>query len=227
MKNMPLTPSKKMISYLIKPLVFASCLLPFFWLVFNALTDNLGTNPVEEMTHETGLWTLRFLLLALLITPVRKLLKQHWLIKLRRMLGLFAFFYACLHLLTYVWFDQYFDWMEILLDIPKRPFITVGFAAFVLLLPLAFTSTNKMMRRLKKNWVRIHKLVYIIPVLGLLHFLWLVKADLLEPLVYVAIFCLLMLLRLYIRIAEKKHQKFDKATDVRPASDNSVHRILN
>ncbi len=190
-----LTPSNKTISYLIKPLFFIAFLLPFLLLAFNAVNDNLGTNPVEEMTHETGSWTLIFLLLTLAVTPVRKYLHIHWLVKLRRMLGLFAFFYACLHLLTYIWFDQYFDWAEILIDIPKRPFITIGFAAFVLLVPLALTSTNRMMRRLKKNWSRLHKLIYIIPVLGIIHFIWLVKADLIEPLIYALVLALLLLSR--------------------------------
>ena len=144
------------------------------------------------MTHETGEWTLRFLLLTLMITPLRRLSGKSWLIKLRRMLGLYAFFYACLHFITYIWFDHYFDWVEIIKDIPKRPFITVGFSAFVLLIPLAVTSTNKMMRRLKKNWVKLHRLVYVIAVLGVLHFLWLVKADTLEPLIYAGILLILL-----------------------------------
>ena len=175
--------------------LFILSLLPFVWLVWAALNDELGTNPVEAMTHETGQWTLRFLLMTLLITPLRKLTGNNRLIKFRRMLGLFAFFYACLHLLTYVWFDQYFDWMEILIDIPKRPFITIGFAAFVLLLPLAVTSTNAMQRRLKKRWKTLHKLAYVVPMLGIIHFVWLVKADLLEPMIYLALFAVVMLLR--------------------------------
>ena len=113
------------------------------------------------------------------------------------MLGVYAFFYACLHFMTYIWFDQYFDWMEVIRDIPKRPFITVGFTAFVLLIPLAVTSNNKMMRRLKKNWVKLHKLVYVIAVLGVLHFLWLVKADTLEPLIYASILLVLLGYRAY------------------------------
>jgi sulfoxide reductase heme-binding subunit YedZ len=173
------------------------CLVPFVVLVIGAVTDTLGANPVETMTHETGEWTLRFLLITLMITPLRRLSGNNWLIKLRRMSGLFAFFYACLHFLTYIWFDHYFDWMEIIKDIPKRPFITVGFIAFMLLVPLALTSTNAMMRRLKKNWARLHKLVYVIAVLGVLHFLWLVKADILEPMVYALILLVLLGYRAY------------------------------
>jgi len=194
---MSLNPSDKTIAFVIKPILFTACLVPFIALVIGAVNNTLGTNPVETMTHETGEWTLRFLLLTLMITPLRRLSGKSWVIKLRRMLGLYAFFYACLHFITYIWLDQYFDWMEIIRDIPKRPFITVGFAAFVLLIPLAVTSNNKMMRRLKKNWVKLHKLVYVIAVLGVLHFLWLVKADTLEPLIYASILLVLLGYRAY------------------------------
>jgi len=190
-------PADSTITFVIKPLLFVVCLVPFLLLVLGVLNDTLGTNPVETMTHKTGEWTLRFLLITLMITPLRRLTASNWLIRLRRMLGLFAFFYACLHFLTYIWFDQYFDWMEIATDIPKRPFITVGFTAFVLLIPLAATSTNKMMRRLKKNWVRLHKLVYVVAVLGVLHFLWVVKADTFEPLIYAGILLMLLVYRAY------------------------------
>jgi sulfoxide reductase heme-binding subunit YedZ len=194
---MSLNPSDKTIAFFIKPILFTVCLVPFIALVIGAVNNTLGTNPVETMTHETGEWTLRLLLVTLVITPLRRLSGKSWLIKLRRMLGLYTFFYACLHFITYIWLDQYFDWMEIIRDIPKRPFITVGFAAFVLLIPLAVTSNNKMMRRLKKNWVKLHKLVYVIAVLGVLHFLWLVKADTLEPLIYASILLVLLGYRAY------------------------------
>lgn len=190
-------PADNTITFVIKPLLFIVCLVPFVLLVIGAVNDTLGTNPVETMTHKTGEWALRFLLITLMITPLRRLTGSNWLIKLRRMTGLFAFFYACLHFLTYIWFDQYFDWMEIATDIPKRPFITVGFTAFVLLIPLAATSTNKMMRRLKKNWVKLHKLIYVVAVLGVLHFLWAVKADTFEPLIYAGILVMLLGYRVY------------------------------
>ena len=196
---MSLNPEDKTIAFVIKPILFTVCLVPFIALVLGAVNNSLGTNPVETMTHETGEWTLRFLLLTLMITPLRRLSGKSWLIKLRRMLGLYAFFYACLHFITYIWFDHYFDWVEIIKDIPKRPFITVGFSAFVLLIPLAVTSTNKMMRRLKKNWVKLHRLVYVIAVLGVLHFLWLVKADTLEPLIYATILLILLGYRAYFQ----------------------------
>jgi len=194
---MHLNPSAKTIAFVVKPILFTVCLVPFIVLVIGAVNNSLGTNPVETMTHETGEWTLRFLLLTLMITPLRRLSGKSWLIKLRRMLGLYAFFYACLHFITYIWFDQYFDWVEIIKDIPKRPFITVGFTAFVLLIPLAITSNNKMMRLLKKNWIKLHKLVYVIAVLGILHFLWLVKADTQEPLIYASILLILLGYRAY------------------------------
>ena len=204
--------SNNQVAYIIKPVVFLLSLIPFVLLFWGAINDSLGTNPVEVMTHETGEWALRFILITLCITPLRKLTKQSWLIKLRRMLGLFTFFYAFLHFVTYIWLDQYFDWMEILIDIPKRPFITVGFAAFVLLIPLALTSTNKMMRRLKKNWQRLHQLIYIIAMLGVLHFLWVVKADTFEPLVYAIILLGLFLFR---AVEERRKQSTNNAKDAK------------
>jgi sulfoxide reductase heme-binding subunit YedZ len=191
MKNI----SNKNISYLVKPALFLLCLMPFAVLIYSALTDNLGVNPVETLTHETGEWALRFLLFTLCITPLRRLTHANWLIKLRRMLGLFAFFYAVLHFITYVWLDQFFDWQEILIDIPKRPFITIGFVSLVLLIPLAITSTNAMQRRLKKKWLMLHKLIYVIPMLVVIHFIWSLKADYSEPLFYTFIFLVLMSMR--------------------------------
>lgn len=189
-------PSQNQLSFFLKPLLFFGCLLPFLALLRALIDDDLGTNPVETLTHETGLWALRFLLLTLLVTPLRQLSGLPWLIKFRRMLGLFVFFYALLHFFTYIWLDQFFDWREILLDIAKRPFITVGFLSFMLLLPLVLTSNKAMQRRLKKNWVRLHRLVYLIPPLVILHFIWSLKADYSEPLLYALVFVVLMLLRL-------------------------------
>ena len=164
-------------------------------MVLAAVNDNLGVNPVETLTHETGEWALRFLLITLCITPLRRLTHINWLIKLRRMLGLYTFFYALLHFITYIWLDQFFDWQEILIDIPKRPFITIGFTSFVLLIPLLLTSTKTMQRRLKKKWLILHKLVYIIPMLVVVHFMWSLKADYSAPLFYTCIFLILMVLR--------------------------------
>ena len=167
-----------------KPLVFLLCLLPVLMLAWLLYTNQLGANPIEEIANTTGEWTLRFLLITLLATPLKRLFSWSWPIRVRRMLGLFAFFYASLHLATYLWLDQFFDWGEIWLDILDRPFITVGMLAFVLLLPLALTSNHTMVRRLGRNWKRLHRLAYIIPLLGVIHYWWLVKADVLEPLVY-------------------------------------------
>ncbi|VAW52751.1 Protein-methionine-sulfoxide reductase heme-binding subunit MsrQ [hydrothermal vent metagenome] len=189
--------TNKQISFIVKPALFIACLVPFLLLALGAINDDLGVNPVETLTHETGQWALRFLLLTLFVTPLRRLTKVQWLIKLRRMLGLYAFFYAVLHFITYIWLDQFFDWLEILSDIPKRPFITVGFASLLLLLPLAFTSTKKMQRRLKKKWVSLHKLVYVIPMLVVLHFIWSLKVDYYEPMIYTIVFLGLMLIRLF------------------------------
>jgi len=191
------TLTNKQISFFVKPLVFILCLVPFGLLVLGAFNDGLGVNPVETLTHETGQWALRFLLITLFVTPLRRLTKALWLIKLRRMLGLFVFFYAVLHFITYIWLDQFFDWPEILADIPKRPFITIGFASFVLLIPLAITSTNAMQRRLKKKWLTLHKLVYVIPMLVIVHFLWSLKADFSEPMIYSFVFLGLMLMRYF------------------------------
>ncbi|MGD8566485.1 MAG: protein-methionine-sulfoxide reductase heme-binding subunit MsrQ [Gammaproteobacteria bacterium] len=179
----------------IKPVVFVICLLPLALLIWDAFNDGLGANPVEAITHRTGDWTLRFLLLTLSVTPLRLVFGWKKLIRFRRMLGLFAFFYVCLHFLTYLVFDHFFDFGEIAKDIVKRPYITVGFSAFVMLIPLAVTSTNKMMKRLGKNWKRLHQLVYVAAVCGILHYLWLVKADILQPMIYAVILLLLFAVR--------------------------------
>jgi len=181
----------------LKPLIWLACLLPLGLLAFRFISDELGANPFEVLTRETGEWTLRFLLLTLLMTPLRAIVGQGWPLAYRRMLGLYAFFYACVHLLTYVWFDQFFDGEEILLDIIKRPFITLGMLAFFLLLPLAITSNKSMMRRLGRNWKKLHRLVYLIGILGVAHFLLLVKADVLEPVIYTGILSLLLGYRLW------------------------------
>ena len=168
----------------IKILVFVLALLPLAWLVRAALTGGLGANPVEEITFTTGDWALRFLLLTLAITPLRQLTGWNRLIQLRRMLGLYAFFYASLHLSTYLVFDQFFDWRAIVEDVLKRPYITLGVSCFLLLLPLAVTSTNGWIRRLGKRWRLLHRLVYPASLLAVTHYLWLVKADYREPLIY-------------------------------------------
>lgn len=176
--------------------LFLLCLLPLARLLALGASGGLGANPIEFITRSTGTWTLVGLLLTLAVTPLRRLTGWSRLVRYRRMLGLFAFFYASLHFVTYLWLDQFFDPAAIVRDIVKRPFITVGFAAFVLLIPLAATSTKAMMRRLGRNWQRLHRLVYPIALLGVLHYLWLVKKDLTEPLIYGAVLAVLLAARL-------------------------------
>jgi sulfoxide reductase heme-binding subunit YedZ len=182
----------------LKAAIFVLSLVPFVRLFVLGFQGSLGANPIEFITHSTGFWTLTFLCITLSVTPLRRLTGWQQLVRLRRMLGLFAFFYACAHLVTYVWFDQWFSLEEIVKDIWKRPFITVGFAAFLLLVPLAITSTNRMMRRLGRRWSQLHRLVYVIVVLGIVHFWWLKedKNDLSEPWLFAAIVCVLLLFRL-------------------------------
>ncbi len=177
----------------IKTVLFVACLAPAMALVWRALHGELGANPIEFVTHATGDWTLRFLLLTLTITPARRLLGMPRLIRFRRMLGLFAFFYGSLHALTYFWLDQFFDINSILKDVAKRPFITAGFTAFILLVPLAVTSTAGWIRRLGgKGWQRLHSLIYVSVLAGVIHYYWLVKSDVRRPLLYVGIALLLL-----------------------------------
>ena len=179
-----------------KALVFLVCAIPVALLAWDYHNDALGPNPVENITHTTGDWSIHFLLITLTITPLRKLLRLPVLIVFRRMLGLYAFFYACLHLLTYVWLDQSFDWPALWKDLYKRPFITAGFAAWLLMVPLALTSTAWAIRKLGgKRWQMLHRLIYFSALAGVIHFYWLVKSDITRPLLYGAILLVLMLYR--------------------------------
>ena len=175
--------------------LFIVCLMPFAWLVWLAVNQLLGSNPVEELLHLSGGWALRFILIVLAVTPLRKLTGWTVVLRFRRMLGLFAFFYASGHFSVYFLLDLGMDFSFVVEDIIKRPYITVGFTALVLLVPLAVTSTKGMMRRLGRNWKRLHKLVYLIGILGVVHYIWLIKADLLEPLIYAAVLLLLFAIR--------------------------------
>ena len=178
-----------------KPALFTLSLVPFGGLLWGAWRGGLGANPLETVTHGTGDWALRFLLLSLAMTPLRRILGRGWPLRIRRMLGLFAFFYATLHFLVWLLLDQELSWSNILTDVVKRPYVTAGFLAWAMLLPLALTSTTGMMRRLGRNWSRLHRLVYLVAVLAVLHYLWLVKADLLEPGIYAALLAALLLAR--------------------------------
>ena len=188
----------------VKPVVFLLCLVPLARLVLGAFMRTLGANPIEAITHSTGTWTLSFLLITLSVTPLRKLAGWNWLLRLRRMLGLYAFFYAVLHFFTYIWLDQFFDFAAIVKDVIKRPFITAGFSSFLLLLPLAATSTAAMVKRLgAKNWLALHRLVYAVAVGGVIHYWWLVKKDITQPAIYAAVLVVLLGLRLLFRARER------------------------
>ena len=178
-----------------KSVIFILCLLPLFSIVWDGATGGLGANPVEKVTHRTGDWALRILLLTMAITPLRILSGRKSLVRFRRMLGLFCFFYAFLHFSIYLVFDHFFNLADIIKDIVKRPYITVGFAAFVLLIPLAVTSTNSMQRKLGKRWKQLHQLVYFVALFGILHYLWQAKADLVQPLLHAAILLILLVIR--------------------------------
>lgn len=177
--------------------VFILCLVPISLLFYKLYIDELGANPFEALTRQSGEWTLRFLLITLSLSPLKIVLKKSWPLKFRRMLGLFVFFYASIHLMTYIWFDQFFDWAEIWIDIVKRPFITMGMLSWLILLPLAITSTNSMKKRVGRYWKKLHQFVYLIGVLVLLHYFMLVKADYLWPALYSLVFILLMSVRIW------------------------------
>jgi sulfoxide reductase heme-binding subunit YedZ len=186
-----------MLTRYFKPVVFLACLIPLARLGWKAYAGLLGANPIEVITHSTGDWTLIFLLITLSVTPLRKLTNQLWLIRYRRMFGLFAFFYVVLHFLTYIWLDKFFDLHEMLVDIAKRKFITVGFASFLLLIPLAITSTSGWIRRLGgRRWNLLHRLIYLSAIGGVIHYTWLVKADIRKPLEYGAVLSFLLFYRL-------------------------------
>lgn len=192
----------------IKATLFALCLLPLLRLGWGAWHDSLGANPIEFVTRSLGTWTLNFLLITLSITPLRKLTGLVWLTRLRRMLGLFVFFYVLLHLSSYLWFDQFFDWTAIAKDILKRPFITVGMAAFTLLVPLAATSSNAMVRRLGgRQWQSLHRSVYVIGMLAVTHYWWMVKLDTTLPALYAALLAILLGVRLFWRYQEMRRQQ--------------------
>ncbi len=197
----------------LKLFVFIASLIPLGWYAWGIQTDNLGANPIEVVTRGLGTWTLNFLLITLAATPLRHYTGWTWPLIIRRMLGLFAFFYAGLHLTTYLWFDQFFDWLAIGKDIFKRPFITAGMATFLLLIPLAVTSNARAIRKLGgRRWQQLHRMVYLCGVLAVLHYTWMVKADISNPLIYWAILAVLLSARGLWRIQKIQCQRLKNST---------------
>ena len=200
--------------------VFLLCLLPIAWLAFAAFTDKLSANPIKDITEDTGTWALRFLLLTLCVTPFRKLTGRNEVIGYRRMLGLYAFLYGFLHFLTYAWLDQFFSIPGIVQDVYKRPFITAGFSAFVVMIPLAITSTKKWIARLGgRRWQLLHRLTYVGAIAGVVHYLWLVKADTERPLIYG------FLLSILLGVRVLKLLRPNRLLGIRTESRISVHRL--
>jgi len=195
------TTSSLLMKLLLKPVVFVMLMAPTIWMIYALFTNQLGANPIEAITDFTGEWALRILLLSLAMTPLRMLIKKPWPIRVRRMVGLFAFFYVVLHLATYLVLDQQFDIGAILSDILERPYITAGTLAFLILIPLAMTSTKGMMKRLGKRWSTLHRLVYVAATAAIVHYVWLTRGDQLEPLIYLLVLFGLMLFRVKKLIA--------------------------
>lgn len=207
---------------LTKIAILLAALIPLARLVWKYLHDGLGANPIEFITHATGDSTLILILATLSITPLRRITRQYWLIGVRRMVGLFAFFYGTLHFLTYIWLDKFFDIHEMLKDIAKRPFVTIGFSTFVLMIPLALTSTAWSIRRLGgKNWQRLHRLIYFTGILAIVHYAWLVKADLRKPIEYGVVLGILLLYRVGVWASEKVSEKRKQPAIPAPAASRT------
>jgi len=202
-----------------KAALFTLALVPLAILLWRGFHQNLTANPIEFITHATGDWTIRFLVLTLAITPLRQILKLPELIRFRRMLGLFAFFYACLHFTTWIWFDKFFDLSEMWKDIEKRRFITVGMLAFFLMIPLALTSTAGWIRRLGgRRWQMLHRAIYVSAVAGVIHYYWLVKSDVRKPLMYGAVVTLLLAWRVGQWILRRRPPAHVRATSPDPSA---------
>ena len=206
----------------IKPALFIACLIPLAQLAYGFCTDDLTANPIEYITRFTGSWALIILITSLALTPLRKIFGWNALIRYRRMLGLFAFFYAVVHFLTYMVLDHFFDFQAIAKDIYKRPYVTAGFTSFVLMIPLALTSTAAMIRRLGKRWQPLHRLAYIAAAAGVLHFYWLVKSDIRRPAQYGALLALLLGVRVAYALLPAASTRFaGKAKTVTPQTGGS------
>lgn len=202
-----------------KVVLFALCLAPLAWLGWRAYQQELTANPIEFITHYTGDWTIRFLLITLSVTPLRKLFNLPQLARFRRMLGLFAFFYGCMHLMTWLWLDKFFDLSEMWKDVVKRRFITAGMTAFLLMLPLAITSTAGWVRRLGfVQWQRLHRLIYFSALAGVVHYYWLVKSDVRLPLMYGTIWAVLICYRLGVWLRAPRKEQPRRVTIAKTAS---------
>jgi methionine sulfoxide reductase heme-binding subunit len=186
------------VSFARRSIIFAACLLPLAYIGWKFKADKLGANPIRELEIETGLWTLRFLAITLSITPARRTFGWNWLVKYRRMLGLFTFFYACVHLSMWAGVDWFFAWGDMWKEIVKHKYILIGMLTWLILLPLAITSTKGWVRRLGKRWAKLHRLVYVAAITGTIHYLWAVKKDTFFPVVYLAVFCMLLGYRLVL-----------------------------
>jgi len=195
-----------------KVLVFLACLMPFLWLAFRTLTGRLGINPIEDLELTTGIWALRFLTITLAVTPVRRLTGWNRVIQYRRMFGLFTFFYVCLHFTIYIGLDQTFAFNLILKDVAKRPFITMGFTAFVLMVPLALTSTKGWIRRLGRRWQLLHRLIYVSAICAAVHYLWKVKVMIGSPVYYAIVIALLLAFRVLWQLRSAKLLKTQRVT---------------
>ncbi len=188
-----------------KPGVFILSIIPFALIVYKIFYNKLGPEPVKEITHFTGEWTLIFICLTLAMSPLKRFTNIVFWIKIRRMLGLFVFFYATLHLFTYVGIDYRFEWQQILDDVVKKKYVFIGFSAWLLLIPLAITSSQKMMKLLKHNWKKLHKLIYLIAIFGALHYIWLSKTIFFKPLIFMIIILVLLSLRIKIKKSESNY----------------------
>ncbi len=207
----------------IKLALFVLCLLPALGYGWAFASDRLGANPIEAITRASGEWTLRLLLLTLAVTPLRRFTGWHWLLRLRRMLGLFVFAYACLHALSWLWLDQFFDWRSIVNEIRERPFITVGVTAFVLLIPLAATSSHAAIRALGgRRWQNLHRTIYAIALLAIVHYWWVTRADMLKPLLYAIVLALLLGARAQWRQREMDRQLAANAPAARFKTLNAI-----
>ena len=191
----------------LKPIIFLVCLWPLLSIGYSIYTDNLGANPIEYIEKHFGLWALIFLCLTLSLTPLKKITHSGKWILYRRMLGLFVFFYASIHLLMYLGLDYQFAWLDIKDDILKHKYVLVGFLAWLLLIPLAFTSTNKMIKRLKRRWKSLHQLIYVVAILAILHFVWLVKKDMTQPIIYGSVVGALLLMRIYFYYVNRNQSR--------------------